>query len=625
MRNLPGLAWIKNLDGRYVYANHAALEAFQITRRHLYGKTDADIFPPAIAESFRNNDEQALEKGTAVESVETLIHKDGVLRHSLVTKFPMENPDGQFALIGGMAIDITERVRVEEQLRRSQERFLLAQQAGGVGTWDWDIVAGKTYWSETTWAFYGETPTKINPDDAFWSAHIHTEDRARVKKKLEDALLSGGDRYWDEFRIARPDGSVLWIETSGTIIRDEEGRAVRVYGVNLDITRRREIEDRIRQSEKQLRLVTDSMPALISYVDRNERYRFVNQLYTEWFERAADEITGHRVSSILGRKVYKNLKPYIKRALAGEASVFEATVPYRGTEDRFVRINYIPDIAYDGEILGFYVLVNDLTDRRRAEEALLRAHDELELRVTERTKELAQANELLLRQMEEQARAEQQRVGLLKKIVTIQEDERGRIARDLHDQLGQRLTALRLKIAALNEYCTGDDDVSQRVRRLQEISEGLDNEISYLAWELRPSILEEAGLVSSLDQHVTEWSRHSGISAEFRAFGLQNNVIAPDIETNLYRIAQEAMNNAAKHSRANHINVLLERRASELVLIVEDDGVGFDVASASPDERSGRGFGLAGMRDRVGLIAGTLEIESGIGKGTAVFARVPVE
>ena len=138
-------------------------------RKHLYGKTDAEYFPPDIAESFRKNDQRALEKGAAVENLETLIHKDGVLPLSLVTKFPMENPDGQFALIGGMAIDITERVKVEEQLRRSQERFLLAQRAGGVGTWDWDIVAGKTYWSETTWAFYGETPSKINPDDAFWS------------------------------------------------------------------------------------------------------------------------------------------------------------------------------------------------------------------------------------------------------------------------------------------------------------------------------------------------------------------------------------------------------------------------------------------------------------------------
>lgn len=499
MGNLPGLAWIKDLDGRYVYVNDSAVEAFGIPREQLYGRFDDEIFSPEVATQFKENDRLALERSEAIERVETLTQPDG-LHYSIVTKFPIVGPEGETAGVGGMAIDITERVLAEEQLRRSQERFLLAQRAGGVGIWDWDILSGRTYWSETTWAFYGETPSSLNPDEAFWSEHIHEEDRERVMRRLQEALDSGGDRYWDEFRIARPDGSVLWIETSATITRDAREKPTRVYGVNLDITRRRE-----------------------------------------------------------------------------------------------------------------------------GEEELRRAHDELELRVVDRTKELAEANALLLEQMEEQARAEEQRIRLLKKIVTIQEDERGRIARDLHDQLGQRLTALRLKIAALRDVSPGDELVSQRIARLQEISEGIDNEVSYLAWELRPSILQDAGLVAALQQHVKEWSRHSGIPGEFSSFGLRDHVIPPDLETNLYRIAQEALNNAAKHSRASRANVLLERRGHELILIIEDDGVGFDPNAGSRGDGSGRGFGLASMRDRVGVIGGALEIESEPKKGTAIFVRVSVE
>jgi signal transduction histidine kinase len=214
---------------------------------------------------------------------------------------------------------------------------------------------------------------------------------------------------------------------------------------------------------------------------------------------------------------------------------------------------------------------------------------------------------------------------LLKKIVTIQEDERGRIARDLHDQLGQRLTALRLKIAALKDVDPANAVIGQRITRLQEISEGIDNEVSYLAWELRPTILEDAGLVVALGQHLKEWSRHSGIPAEFSPFGLRDHVISPDLETNLYRITQEALNNAAKHSKAGRVNVLLERRGDELILIIEDDGVGFDAGTASSNERTGRGFGLASMRDRADVIGASLEIESGPGKGTTIFVRVSVD
>ncbi len=122
MHHLPGLAWIKDVRGRYVYANQAAEAAFRIPRAELYGKTDEEVFPPETASQFQENDRRALATGTGVQAVETLEHEDGDLHYSLVSKFPIPGPDGEAALVGGIAIDITDRMRAEEALREADRR-----------------------------------------------------------------------------------------------------------------------------------------------------------------------------------------------------------------------------------------------------------------------------------------------------------------------------------------------------------------------------------------------------------------------------------------------------------------------------------------------------------------------
>ena len=274
-------------------------------------------------------------------------------------------------------------------------------------------------------------------------------------------------------------------------------------------------------------------------------------------------------------------------------------------------------------LTGYAKIAADLTERKRNAEALQRAHDEMEMRVLERTRELAETNAALVAEINERQAAEEQKIDLLKKLVTTQEDERRRIARDLHDQLGQRLTALRLKIASLREVVGHDRDLSERATRLQEIAELLDSEVSFLAWELRPSAIEELGLVDAIGTFVREWSRHNGIEADFHATGMAYFELDPEADTHLYRIAQEALNNIVKHAEAAKVNVLVERMGDEVVLIVEDDGKGFD-RTEKRTKKTSKGLGLTGMGERASLIGGVVEIESAPGSGTTIFARVPV-
>lgn len=277
-----------------------------------------------------------------------------------------------------------------------------------------------------------------------------------------------------------------------------------------------------------------------------------------------------------------------------------------------------------GTAVGSVLVFRDVTERKLHALELSKSYDELESRVKQRTFELAETHAELIREMEDHAIAEQNRIDLLARLVSSQETERRRIARDLHDQLGQRLTALRLKIASLKEAAAGHEILEPKITRLQQIAEMLDSEVSYLAWELRPTALDDLGFAAALEAFVKEWSRHFDIPADFQPAKIPKRRLNTEIETHLYRITQEALNNISKHARATQVSVVLEKQAERIILIIEDNGKGFDHALLRTPRRSGRGLGLLGMRERATLIGGDVEIESAPGSGTTIFVRVPL-
>ncbi len=220
----------------------------------------------------------------------------------------------------------------------------------------------------------------------------------------------------------------------------------------------------------------------------------------------------------------------------------------------------------------------------------------------------------------ERERSERARTELLGRMVFAQEDERRRIAREMHDQFGEQLTALGLRIRMLKEVAAGRDDLSAQVEALEEVAQQLDRDVDHLVWRLRPTALDDLGLRAALANYVQDWSLRVRVTAEFHTSGLTTERFASEIETTLYRIAQEALTNIAKHARAQHVAIILERRSDQVSLIVEDDGVGFD-----PVEMDGerRGFGLLGMQERAALVGATVQIESAPGEGTTIFVRTP--
>jgi signal transduction histidine kinase len=264
------------------------------------------------------------------------------------------------------------------------------------------------------------------------------------------------------------------------------------------------------------------------------------------------------------------------------------------------------------------------TALKQAEANLQRERDQLEVRVGERTAELSEANRALQAEILQRQRAQAAHQQVFRRLVAAEETERGRISRELHDQLGQDLTALKLGLQIVGKQRPCPPAVRGSISKLEGLTDRLMRDIHRLAWELRPAALDDFGLEMALRRYADEWAALSGVPVDFDSLGMTKRRLTPELETTLYRITREALTNVFRHAKATRVSVLVERRAGHVSLIVEDDGQGFDAASMLGASATLGKLGLLGMQERATLAGGSFEIESNPGAGTTVFVRLPL-
>ncbi|MDO8547923.1 MAG: sensor histidine kinase, partial [Nitrospirales bacterium] len=210
------------------------------------------------------------------------------------------------------------------------------------------------------------------------------------------------------------------------------------------------------------------------------------------------------------------------------------------------------------------------------------------------------------------------------RLLEVQEEERRRLARDLHDQTGQSLTSLLIGLRTLEDASTLEATRVQ-ARNLRTITAQALDEVKRLAIGLRPALLDDLGLEAALKRLAKESAKTYGVSVDLHVKGLPNHRLSPPVETGLYRLAQEALTNTGRHAAARNVSVLLTCSESSVKLIVEDDGRGFDVEKALRLPGSSNHLGLLGMRERVALLNGTISVESTPGGGTTIYVQLPLE
>jgi PAS domain S-box-containing protein len=537
--------------------------------------------------------------------------------------------DGGGAAVGLLAVirDIGERKQAEEALRASKMQLQALVETAPLGIYLIDDDFRLRQINPTALPIFGDIPDLVGRDfdeviHVLWSQEyadelvklfrhtLETGEPHIVPERIEKRRDLGVTEYyeWQINRVPLPDG--------------RSGAVCYFRDISASVFARQTIAE----SEERLRLTMESVTDYaIMTMDTEGRIATWNVGAERTFGYAEEELVGQNHEILFTPEDREQGVPADEMRRAREAGRAEDErwhISKRGV--RFYVSGVMAPLCANGVLTGYAKIARDLTERKEWEDALRRAHDELEGRVRERTLELAEANVSLHAEVRERRAAEERIRSLLRQIVTTQEEERRRIARELHDTLGQQLAALRLSIDVLKLRADNRVGLREEAERMQSIFDRLNSDIDFLAWELRPAALDQLGLDAALQNFVREWSEHFSISAEYRGYGLDGARLPPEVETNLYRILQEALQNVHKHAGADHVSVLLERQDGQAVLIVEDNGKGYDpedeVASGS-----NKGMGVVNMRERTALVGGSLEIESVPGAGATIFVRVPFD
>jgi PAS domain S-box-containing protein len=382
-----------------------------------------------------------------------------------------------------------------------------------------------------------------------------------------------------------------------------------------EIAKRKIFETALQESEKRYRSIYHNTPAMLHSVDRNVRLVSVSD---NWLE-----VLGYGRDEVIGQKLTRFFTPESQRL--AEESVFPQffktgfckDIPYqfikKNGDTIDVLLSAIGDRDSEGNIVRSLAVSIDVTERNRAEKALQLAKEELsryskdlEHQVEKRTKEITSIFNQLRR--------------LSGSIMANQEKERSAIARELHDELGQVLTALRMDSVWLsNRLKEADTQAARRALTMCGLIDKTIEEVRGMAIRLRPGVLDDLGLVDALEWYTTDFERRTGITCIFE----HNNVpsINDPVATAAYRITQEALTNVARHAAASRAEVVLKAENGILTLAATDNGTGFNPLELSETEA----LGVAGMRERAALVGGILEVQSQQEKGTRVYFRVPID
>jgi signal transduction histidine kinase len=312
--------------------------------------------------------------------------------------------------------------------------------------------------------------------------------------------------------------------------------------------------------------------------------------------------------------VWSQIGPLAEQVLATGEPVHREDmplVPDRGGPREFAYFTFSYGVVHDerGASSGLFVTAVESTRWVHAERRLSEMVADAGLSVNEATVE--------------RVRAFAERDAIRHQLLQAEEEERRRLSRDLHDEAGQHLTALGLGLQALSDIAAAGSEVDRRAAQLRELASRLGQELHAIAVRLRPRALDDFGLEAALTGYAEEWSRQSGIRIDVHAPQVGERLPAAT-ESAVYRVVQEALTNIARHSGATHASLVVERRDGQVVVVVEDDGHGFDPDSAAR-AADAPGLGLLGVRERAALLGGTLAIESTPGSGTSLYVRIPLK
>lgn len=488
--------------------------------------------------------------------------------------------------------DITERKRAKEELHTRERQLREAQALALLGSWEWDPTGdGTAVWSDELRRIFGMAPD-FRPSTETFLDLVVPEDRERIREVLR-VSLDEREPFAYDYRIVRGDGTIRSIRSLSFVERDQRGVLSRVVGVAQDVTERARLESELKRSE--------------AYLAEGERLSHCGSW--AWSVRTGAIFWSQETYRIMGvdpggpplthRGFPSRVHPDDRERWRGEIercvrkkSDYECRfrIVRPGGEVRHLHSLGHPSFDSAGDPVEYVGITMDVTDAWTAAQRLEGSLGELR--------------------------------ALSVRLQTIREDEARRIAREVHDEIGQSLTALAMDVAWLEKKLirrTKKGDLLAKLEAMSRLVRSTTESVQRISSDLRPGVLDELGLEAAAEWAVGEFADRTGVQCRF-ASSLNGTDVDPPRATAVFRILQESLTNVARHAAASSLYVSLTAHDVELRLLVRDNGVGIE-AERVLDSTS---LGLLGMRERARSLGGTVEIGPAPGNGTAVCARIPL-
>lgn len=661
VENISDVVWTQNNKSKFTYITPSAEALWGYSPDELMNMDYRVLFTPESEKRVveinkkrrRAEDEGIYDTSDRVEFEH--LRKDGttVWAESVVRRTFTEEGDPSGYL--GVTRDITERKVTEVALTESEDRFRTLFEDSPISLWEEDLTRLKAYFDELKAQGVEDFRTYFyeNPEALFKCSTLvdvvavnkATLDLLRAKdqadllgnldKVLTDSsmaafteemilLASGGCEYCGEITHRTLDGDIIWVVVHFLVPPRYQASLSRVIVSLIDVTPRKRAEQALMESEERYRAVVENAQEGVIVI-RDSEAMFINEAVSDILGYSPEELRQLNPLDVIADEdkalASAQFSEFLNKGRKESFSTLRLTT-CQG-EQKWATLNLKP-IMWGGEE-AFMHIITDITPYKELEGELRRAHGEMEDRVRRRTTELYDANVLLTAEIDERQKAQEHIQSLTQQLIRIQEDERQRISRDLHDKVAQDLSSIVLNIETLFDgHSVIEPEVLKRGKSVAEVVRGTIAAVRDISYELRPPALDQLGLPRAIERHCEDAARRTGVDIDFSEVGIENTILDFDTEINVYRMVQEALNNMGKHAHATKASVRMIKSHPDLIVRITDNGDGFDVGQRLSEAANERRMGLKSMEERARIIGGSMEIDSILGTGTRIIFKIPI-
>lgn len=563
-------------EWRYTFLNDAALKDHPGGRKGTLGKVMWDVHPELQGTIFEAKYQEAFTNSRTVtfESFYSPMEK-----WFAVKCYPSND---------GLTIfyqDITESKEKDKLIEINEARLIEAQAVANVGSWETDLTTMQVMWSLQTYFIFELDPTTFKPTHSAFLDFVHPEDHEKVQQAFAESF-EHADKSDVEHRIVTQSGHVKWIEERWRVFKNEKNEPYRAVGTCQDVTYRKKTEVQIQTEKFFSDSLINSLPGIFYLYDEEGVFSRWNKNFEEISGYSAEEIKRMHPLDFYDEDekllIKKNIDTVFSRGK-------EEVTAHFYTKDKEKKPYYFTGhkISINGNsyLIGVGV---DIAERLKAEKELLAYTEEIK-RLTAHLEE-------------------------------VREDERTRIAREVHDELGQQLTGLKMDASWLSKRIdTGQTAIHEKLSEMVSLMDHTIKTIRRISSDLRPGILDDLGLVAALEWQSEEFEKQYEIECVFTS-EVEDVPIERSLATSVFRIYQEALTNVLRHAQATQVKSFFRQDATHMILTVCDNGQGFDYSEV----KSKRTLGLIGMRERALMAGAKLTIESKKGTGTILRLKIPL-